>query len=213
MKGSTIKGLIDTGYPLTAKYIHAIYKLAHTLAAKYNVPQDYQDICQLALIAATGMESKFDDSKGSKFITFIKKPILQIVQKKYGYPKSSASLYYKISKFMLKYGQEHKVVPTTADIAKALNITEIHVKSIYFGKPYKISLNSLGDDFQIENEDTLLSNTIVDLLDSLTSPDKKLITEFYLEEYSIEELAVVYNTTSAKISKDVARILGLLREN
>ena len=113
---------------------------------------------------------------------------------------------------MKAYEVEHKVLPTVDIIAKALNITEKALKSIYYGKPLKISLDALGTDFHLENEQTELTDTLRDALEMLTERDSKMITLFFIEEYTAEELSAIYGTPVEEVNTTIARILDELKE-
>lgn len=203
VKAEYMEGLKLSGFPLTSKYLPGIFKTARELSVRYQVGQDYEDFVQLAIIEATRLEPIFDDSKGSTFMSFVRKPIKQVAQKFYGYSRSSTNKFNKVSKYMEAYLVENKVYPTVPEIAKALNMTEFLVKSIYFGKPFKVSLESLGDDFTIENdEQTKSSELIDDLISGLPVINQKIITGYFLEELSLEELASVH-----KVSKGAVKVL------
>ena len=203
IKAEYMEGLKLSGFPLTSKYLHGIFKAARELSVRYQVGQDFEDFVQLAVIEAIRLEPIFDDSKGSTFMSFIRKTIKQVAQKFYGYSRSSTNKFNKVSKFMEAYLAENKVYPTVPEIAKALNMTEFLVKSIYFGKPFKVSLESLGEDFTIENdEQTNSSELIDDLISGLPEVNQKIITGYFLEELSLEELASVH-----KVSKGAVKVL------
>ena len=206
------KYLLEDGCPQTAKYLNAIGSEARYLSKKYNMPGDYEDFFQLALIEAVRLEPVFDITKGNTFLSFIRKPIKQIMQKLYGFSRSSTNKYNKIVKFMKAYEVEHGVLPTTDIIAKALGVTEWALKSIYYGKPIKVSLDALGDDFHLSNEQTALTSTIQEALEILNDEDSQLIKAFYLEEYSVEELALIYTTPKENISVRISEILKRLTE-
>lgn len=211
-KGDYAKNLRESGFPQTSKYINAISKEVRFLSKKYNMASDYEDMLQLALIEAVRLEPVFDIKKGNTFLSFIRKPIRQIMQKLYGFSRSSTNSYNKIVKFMKAYETEHSVLPTTDIIAKALNMTEWKLKSIYYGKPLKVSLEALGDDFALENAQTELSRSIQDALEILNDEDSKLITLLYLEEYSVEELSVIYSISVDDLNAKIVIILDTLKE-
>ena len=211
-KAVVIRNLVAEGFPLTAKFIHAFYKEARTLSIKYGLPQDYQDICQLALIEAVRLEPKFDSKKGTCFFTFVRRPLRHVIQKIYGYSKASTNLYNKISKFSERYHEEHSLMPNITTISKALNITEIKIRSVFYGKPLKVSVEALGPDFSLHNEPSS-SETLVDgLLEGVSLEDATLVREYYLEGYSLEELSTIYRIPIGSISNKLAQIIKTLKE-
>jgi len=188
------KELAKAGFPLTAKYIHGIYKVAAELSLRYQMRQDLEDFIQLAVIEAIRLEPIFDASKGNSFLSFIRKPIKQVAQKLYGYSRSSSNKFNKVAKFMEAYLVEHSVYPTVPIISKSLGITEWDVKSIYFGRPVKISLEALAEDFSLEDENSeSIDDTLEDLLFGIEELDKKILLGFYIEEFNVEQLASIYN--------------------
>lgn len=203
--------LIATGYPITAKYLNALYAMARKLSIKYMVPQDYADICQLALIEAVKMEAKFDSTKGS-FATFIQKPVKHVVQRVYGHTKSSTSLYNKVRKFTEEYFKQHARYPSASNIQKSVGISEIALKSIYYGKPYKISLDNLNADLYLDNEETQINSQTERLLESLDNSARELVELYYFEDYTVEELSVIFKNPLADTNHQLTKALNVLKE-
>lgn len=210
-KTTYAKELILAGFPLTAKYLNGIFKEARDLSIRYQVRQDFDDFKQLAIIEAVRLEPIFDKTKGASFMSFIRKPIKQVAQKLYGYSRSSTNKFNKVSKFMESYKEEHKVYPTVPEIAKALEMTEFLVKSIYFGKPFKVSLEALGDDFTIE-EDGTNSELLDDILDELNETHRKIVKGYYLDEQPIGLLSGLYNIPITKITSILDEAIKELQE-
>jgi len=208
-----MKELSIIGYPITSSYIHAIYKLARTLSFKYNVPQDYEDICQLALLEAIRLEPQFDVTKGASFMTFIRRPVTQVVQKYYGYSKSTTKLYNKILKFMSDYEKESGVLPLVDTIAKALKITELEVTSLYYGRPLKVSLDILGEDEVSVEHAEHPNEYICAILESLSDTDKEFVTLHFLQEHSLQELSVLYKVPVKELSARLQRIIRDLKSS
>ena len=197
------------GFPETAKYLPAIYSEARYLAGKYHVMHDYQDVCQIALIEAVRLEKKFNLELGNTFMSFIKKPIRHAVQKVYGYSKADTNKYNKVIKFMRTYQDKHEILPSTSEIAKALSITEVNLKSIYFGKPFQVSLDSFGDTFVEDNDQVRLTDEVNAIFEMLSTEDATLIHELFIQEYTMEELSALYKTDVKTIS---TRVFGILED-
>jgi len=212
VKAKILEQLRDGGYPLTAKFIHPLYKLARKLAAKYNVPQDYEDLCQISIAQAISLEPLFNPDKGANFFTFIQRPILQAAQRTYGYERATTRLYNKVLKFIETHEKETGFIPHTAEIAKALKTTTVNIESLFYGRPQKISLDLLGDH-EVTTEYLLHPNPEVhSVLEGLNESDRLLVSRYFLEEYSTYELAKAYHTTVPEITKRINGILEQLKE-
>lgn len=210
-KEAIVRELTSGGFLHTARYIHAIFKEARLLSQKFNVPQDYEDICQLALVEAVKLEKNYDKSRGT-FLTFIRKPIRQSVQKVYGYSRSATKLYNKVGNFMEEYNKINGHYPALPVIAKALKKTEWDIKSIHYGKPYKVSLDALSEDHVLDNEQLQQDQRVLEILETLNQEDRTLVHEYYLQDYSMEELSAIYEVHPSTISNNLMRILQEVRK-
>lgn len=207
------KQLDDQGYPLTSRYFNAITKDAKELANKYRMSLDYDDFCQLALVEATRLEKVFSKDRGCSFMAFIRKPIKQVIQKMYGYSRSETNKFNKIVKFMEAYEKENGTQPTVPLIAKALGTTEWYVQSIYYGKPIKISLESLSEETLSNTADTNQEELVEDLLEGLSSFRSSLMKSHYVDEMSIDELVAILGKPKSFIVSELSESIKLLKEN
>jgi len=197
------------GYPLTAKYVNAIGAEARKLSIKYGKTQDYEDIFNISLIEATRLEGRFDVSKGNTFFTFVRKPIRFAVQKVYGYSKGVVRKFNKINKFMKAYEIANGHLPDIPTIAKGLEITPFAVRSIFQGKPFSVSIDSINPILlTTEQED----KTMVRVLEALTEEEGNLIRLKYIEGWSSHDLCQYYRTHPTIIEERVTRILQRLRD-
>lgn len=205
--------LKEAGHPLTAKYMNAIMKDARTLAAKYKVPQDTQDIQQIMLAEATRLESKFDTSKGTTFYTYIVKPIRRVVHKVYGFSHPSYPLMAEALKFMDEYNQEHGVYPSAPTLAKGLDVTETKVSSMFFGIPHNIPIDNVPETDLQDNEEMQVSDLLEDVLERVTKQQRDLLVKYFMMEYSAEELAVTTGQTVPQIINEInAAVLKIRQE-
>lgn len=207
------KQLESQGFPLTSSHINMLYSNARELSVKYSVRDDIEDIFQLSVIESIRLEPIFDASIGSTFMGFIRKPIKQVVQKTYGYPRAATNTFNKVFKFMESYLTEHKEYPTVPLIAKTLGITEFSVKSIYATRPQTVSLDLLGEDFAFEDDGCNASMELVwELLEGLPELPRKLIVGHYLEGYSVEELSATHKIPRGTIAASLSETLQLLKD-
>jgi DNA-directed RNA polymerase specialized sigma24 family protein len=202
-----ISQLEAQGFPRTASYVYALGKEARTLSIKYGVQQDYEGIFNLLLSEAVRVEPLFDDSKGNTFLTFLRKPLRHLMQKTYGYSTSSIKLYNQIKRYIKQYEETKGVIPDVPTIAKGLDMTTTKVCSVFIGKPHIISTDALSPE--------VLSSTMEDpvelLLEGLNPEDRQLIFQRYIEEFTINELSLMYGTHPHVLKKRIENVLRQLR--
>jgi len=205
------EGLIEEGFPLTAKYLKAIRKEARVLSQKYNVENEKEDIVSIFIIKALELERVFDLERGVAFISFVRPALQNLMSKLYGYSNHNKRIYKKVKSYVETYKKQNKgITPDIKTISKAINIPQWEIRAIFTPEPSNVSFDVLGD---LSNEDTLTidQELILKIKDSLTDDDFNLIIKRFVEEQTIEELADFYKVSLSDISLRLSKILTFLK--
>jgi RNA polymerase primary sigma factor len=209
------------------RLIEANLKYAVTEAKKYqtgNIP--FSELLQQANLGAIEAAKRFDPSKGTKFITYMKKwnqqAILHYISE-YGrelrLPANQVALKNKIRKFKQNHLQINGELPDVGTIAIGLDVEYDKVDFLEKSLKSVVSMdNTLSDDTAtnvgetIENEDSLnpiealmdesLSIDMARVISKLSSREREIIKMSFgigYDEYHIDEIAEIFSLTRERI--------------
>lgn len=192
----------------------------------------------LGLIKAA---EKFDETRGFKFISYavwwIRQSILQALAEQsriVRLPLNQVGNISKIQKAMMKFEQEHERKPSSAELAKILDMTEEKVNETMKINGRQLSVdapfvegedNSLLDvlvNDDAPNADRTLINESLSLeieraLSTLTERESDIIKMFFgiggMPEMTLEEIGVQFDLTRERVRQIKEKAIRRLRQN
>lgn len=169
-------------------YEKLIYKLANKSYIRYNRKYAFEDILQEAKISAIRAYRNYDPSKNTKLITHL-----------HNYINFYLSHYFRSDTGLIK-------IPV-----KVLQDTNKQ-------KPELVHNDFLYDNSS-DNEHPFLDNSFIDkklgldeLLDFLTDKEKEVIDLIYLQGYTYDEVAMMYNVSRQAINNLANKTIKKLRD-
>jgi len=198
--------------------------------------QDLIDEGNLGLIKAA---QRFDETRGFKFISYavwwIRQSILQAVAEQartIRLPLNQVGAVSKLKKTAAMLEQEYQRKPSTAELAKELDLSEAKVQSLMGMNMRQISTDApLDDDDEgsfldvyvdqdstatdeaVENESD--NNAIRRALSSLTDKERQVINMYYgigtTREYSLDEIALTMGISRERTRQIRDRVLKRLK--
>ena len=193
-----LEGLESGGFPLTAQYHRGIIGLARKLAVKYGKETMEEDFVQVAFLSACTMEKKYRSDGGASFYTYINKPIKSAIQEAFGNPNRNTTRYKTIQRYIDKHLRDTGLYPNVQQISDGTKLTRFQVLSIYYDKYNETRLTNEHLDIPEE-----VSN-YEDITSGLSPEEKTMLDLVCLEEYSVEDLAVVLKVP-VQVAKDRLR--------
>lgn len=165
-----------------------IYKLANKSYVRYNRKYAFEDILQEAKVSAIRAYRNYDPSKNTKLITHL-----------HNYINFYLSHYFRADTGLIKI--PNKVL---RDENKQ--------------KPELVHNDFLYDNSS-DHEHPFLDNSIVDLkiqleelLDTLNDKEKEILNLIYIEGYTYDEVAIMYNVSRQAINNTANKSIKKLRE-
>ena len=169
-------------------YEKLIYKLANKSYIRYNRKYAFEDILQEAKVSAIRAYRNYDPSKNTKLITHL-----------HNYINFYLSHYFRADTGLIK-------IPN-----KVLRDEQKQ-------KPELVHNDFLYDNSS-DHEHPFLDNSKVDLkiqleelLDSLNNKEKEIINLIYIEGYTYDEVAIMYNVSRQAINNTANKSIKKLRE-
>lgn len=168
-------------------YEKLIYKLANKQYLRYNKKYALEDVLQEAKISAVRAFRNYDKSKNTKLITHL-----------YNYINFYLSHYFRSDTGLIK-------IPSRVMDNKEKNKPEIVQNDFLFD-------NSTDQHpfFDISSSDTKL--LLENLLSHLTSKEEEILNLIYLQGYTYDEVAIMYNVSRQAINNSANKSLKKLRE-
>ena len=198
--------------------------------------QDLIDEGNLGLIKAA---QRFDETRGFKFISYavwwIRQSILQAVAEQariIRLPLNQVGAVSKLKKTAAMLEQEYQRKPSTAELAKELDLSEAKVQSLMGMNMRQISTDaplddedegsfldvyvdqdSTATDEAVENESD--NNAIKQALSSLTDKERQVINMYYgigtSREHSLDEIALTMGISRERTRQIRDRVLKRLK--
>lgn len=119
--------------------------------------------------------------------------------------------FFRIHKYVLKYDAAQNAMSWSFTIAKNCALDLIakrkRASEVRDGVESQYAMDLIDTEFQIKAK-----NQLVELLSKLSSEDRKLIEDRFIDDTSYEELAIVHGVSSAGIRQRISRLLKRIRE-
>ena len=202
-------------YPLTSQYVNGIYGLAKKLSFQMSTNKavyTHEDFFQTMIVEACKLESKFDESRGNSFYTFINRPLRAQMFKAFVAVDVGTEHYKTIKKFVVEYQKTHHLYPNVEVISDGVDLPSDVVKFEFYGKALEISTEDMDEAMMTDEDDTVNPMEFLEVLD----PIEQVVIELMFSEIP-EELAEAFTTHYLMISKEALdevmdSALGKLKE-
>lgn len=168
-------------------YEKLIYKLANKQYLRYNKKYALEDILQEAKISAIRAFRNYDKSKNTKLITHL-----------YNYINFYLSHYFRSDTGLIK-------IPSRVMDNKDKIKPEIVQNDFLFDNSAE---NHPFSDISSSDNKLLLDN----LLSNLSTKEEEILTLIYLQGYTYDEVAIMYNVSRQAINNSANKSLKKLRE-
>ena len=169
-------------------YEKLIFKLANKSYIRYNRKYALEDVLQEAKISAVRAYRNYDPSRNTKLITHL-----------HNYINFYLSHYFRADTGLIK-------IPNKA------------LRDETKQKPELVHNDFLYDNSS-DNEHPFLDNSIVDkkiqlneLLDTLSDKEKEIIKLIYIDGFTYDEVAIMYNVSRQAINNTANKSIKKLRE-
>jgi len=168
-------------------YEKLIFKLANKQYLRYNKKYPLEDVLQEAKVSAVRAYRNYDPSKNTKLITHL-----------YNYINFYLSHYFRSDTGLIKIPSrvmDNKVKPKPEIVQNDFlfeNSTEEHPS---------FEISASDDKLMIEN-----------LLSNLTLKEEEILKLIYLQGYTYDEVAIMYNVSRQAINNSANKSLKKLRE-
>lgn len=215
------------GNELINHYMYLVQYHVERVAAYIPESFDKNDLKSLGLMGLFDALNKFDPNRNLKFDTYatirIHGSIMDGLRREDWLPRTLRDRSKKIEKASQELEQQFKRTPTSAEIAKKLNLTEDEVESTVVDTLYanKLSIDSMvptneGDETNeaaamiedvqgIQPEEIMIHTELKEELkkgiQQLNNNEQMVISLFYMEELTLTEIGSVLNLTTSRISQ------------
>ncbi len=201
--------------------------LVHACAKKFSGRGvEYEDLYSCGCIGLVKAAKRFDPTLGFKFSTYAVPVILgeiKLMFRDTGFVKVSRSLKeisLKVRKFSDEFEKERGEPPTVSVIAESLSLSAEAVQEALCSLKLPLSLSYTTEENEREleikeesKEDYITERlTLYQVLDTLSSEDRRLIEERYFRGRTQQKTAEILSMTQVQVSRREKKILTLLRE-
>ena len=223
---------------LLEHYMYLVHFHVERVASYIPGSFDKNDLKSLGLIGLFDALNKFDPKRNLKFDTYatirIRGSIMDGLRKEDWLPRSLREQAKKIEQVSQQLEQKLNRTPTSADIAKELNMEKEEVESIVtdtlFANVISIDTTYTTDDMEettdlgstIEDEEAVnpdehveleeLKEELIEGIKSLTKNEQIVISLFYQEELTLTEIGQVLDLTTSRISQIHKRAIFKLKD-
>ncbi len=220
---------------LILEYAQLVKLVAGRLSMYLGFNVEYDDLVGYGIFGLIDAIDKYDTMKDVKFETYaslrIRGAILDQIRKMDWIPRTVRQRQKKIDQAMRELESETGRIPTDAEIAERMEITE---EEFYDWQSQMkvtgvISLNEFleqGSDIPEESgtdhsrfvrpEDAVekeeLKKKLAEALEILTDKEKQVIVMYYYEEMNLKEIAAVLSVTESRISQLHTRALQKMKQ-
>ena len=225
-----------------SQLVRANLRFVVSVAKQYqNQGLSLQDLINEGNVGLIKAAQRFDETRGFKFISYavwwIRQSILQAVAEQsraIRLPLNQVGAVSKLKKTVAMLEQEYQRKPSTAEIAKELDMPESKVRVLMDMNMRQISTDAPLDDSEessfldvyvekdyvatdqaVENESD--NNAIQHSLNSLTDKERQVITMYYgigtAREYSLDEIALTMGISRERTRQIRDRALKRLKSN
>jgi RNA polymerase sigma-B factor len=217
--------------------VRANQRLLHHILKRFSYADEpYEDLLHVANLGLIKAAQNFDPSRGIQFSTYATALVDGEVRHHLRdslllrQPRWLRRLYAQIQEAIITLGHELGRPPTTAEMAKAVNITEegvLEVMALYS----RIDLNSWsephdGEDMNAELDTSRIHSLHVEsfalpiedrialdaALGRLTDFQRRLIELLFYREFTQREVAEALGVTTKKVSRELSKTLLRLKE-
>ena len=223
---------------LLEHYMYLVHFHVERVASYIPGSFDKNDLKSLGLMGLFDALNKFDPKRNLKFDTYatirIRGSIMDGLRKEDWLPRSLREQAKKIEQVSQQLEQKLNRTPTSADIAKELNMEKEEVESIVtdtlFANVISIDTTYTTNDMEettdlgstIEDEEAInpdehveleeLKEELVEGIKSLTKNEQIVISLFYQEELTLTEIGQVLDLTTSRISQIHKRAIFKLKD-
>ena len=223
---------------LLEHYMYLVHFHVERVASYIPGSFDKNDLKSLGLMGLFDALNKFDPKRNLKFDTYatirIRGSIMDGLRKEDWLPRSLREQAKKIEQVSQQLEQKLNRTPTSADIAKELNMEKEEVESIVtdtlFANVISIDTTYTTDDMEettdlgstIEDEEAVnpdehveleeLKEELIEGIKSLTKNEQIVISLFYQEELTLTEIGQVLDLTTSRISQIHKRAIFKLKD-
>ena len=220
---------------LILEYAQLVKLVAGRLSMYLGFNVEYDDLVGYGIFGLIDAIDKYDTMKDVKFETYaslrIRGAILDQIRKMDWIPRTVRQRQKKIDQAMRELESETGRVPTDAEIADRMEITE---EEFYDWQSQMkvtgvVSLNEFleqGSDIPEESgtdhsrfvrpEDAVekeeLKKKLAEALEILTDKEKQVIVMYYYEEMNLKEIAAVLSVTESRISQLHTKALQKMKQ-
>jgi RNA polymerase sigma factor for flagellar operon FliA len=226
---------------LLAEHAGLVKKMAYQLKAKLPASVEVDDLIQAGMIGLLNASTKYDDTHGAQFTTYITQRIrgamLDELRSADWVPRSVRKNMRDVEKAIGEL--EHRLgrPPTEAEVAKKLNL-EINDyydmlndssghQLVYFEDFYEEEGDHFLDRHGVEGDasgdiiNNILSSefrsALIDAITKLPEREQMLMGLYYEQELNLKEIGAVMNVTESRVSQlhsqAVARLRATLKED
>lgn len=215
------------GNELINHYMYLVQYHVERVAAYIPESFDKNDLKSLGLMGLFDALNKFDPNRNLKFDTYatirIHGSIMDGLRKEDWLPRTLRDRSKKIDKATQELEQQYKRTPTSAEIAKKLELSEDEVESTVVDTLYanKLSIDSMVQSNESEDgneaaaviedaqgvqpEEMMINIELKEELKQgirkLNNNEQMVISLFYMEELTLTEIGSVLNLTTSRISQ------------
>jgi RNA polymerase sigma-B factor len=217
--------------------VRANQRLLHHILKRFSYAEEpYEDLLQVANVGLIKAVQNFDPTRGIQFSTYATALVDGEVRHHLRdslllrQPRWLRRLYAQIQAAVMELGHQLSRPPTTAEIAKAVNITEdgvLEVMALYS----RIDLHSWmeprdGEEVNAELDVSRIHSLHVEsfalpiedrialdaALSRLTDFQRRLIELLFYREFTQREVAEALGVTTKKVSRELGKTLLRLKE-
>ena len=168
-------------------YEKLIYKLANKQFLRYQKKYPFEDVLQEAKISAIRAYRNYDPSKNTKLITHL-----------YNYINFYLSHYFRSDTGLIR-------IPTRVMENKQKSIPEIVQNDFLYDNSTE---NHPSTDISFCDNKIILS----EILDNLNPKEQEILKLIYLQGYTYDEVAIMYNVSRQAINNTANKSLKKLRQ-
>lgn len=206
-----------------SRHIDFVKRIANTFYNKIPVSLCIDDLIQVGLIALLEVSGKFDLQLSDSFEAFahkrVKGAMIDLIRKNLPITKEKLLVIKKANYYIDQYRIENGVSPKNSDVAAYLGISLDSYHKIFFEYQSifqcdfdKVSLfddSIIPSELIIEQEET--KRMLIDELKSLPDKNQKIVSLYYVEEFSYAEIAKIFSLSESRIAQIIKASLIELR--
>lgn len=208
---------------LVLRYVH----LVPSVVKKFRGSGDWEDLMQIGYVGLLKAVNNFDPKRGNRFSTYAihcisgelrhhQRDNSSLIRR----PRWLVSWSRQMAAFIEKHLSDLQRLPTIAEIARALNISEAGVRDVLRFK-LPLSLDAPGEEVELSKMQTLRFEEyqlpiedrlfVLEALEALVELERRVVYLFFYADLNQSEIAGRFGLAPRKVSRLMGRAMEKLR--